>query len=188
MEAWKKVAANIGAGEVAPLDNEANGIIIPKEGVSPTGVTTLGRVMYVVLFLFLWGLMAFPIIYDVVTVTTHLIVTMTPHANNQDEILETTLHPEWYKENIYDMSLSKEDFAVVEWNAWTVWNIAQLLVSVPTFAFYIYIAIAVVIGGLEGFGTYDPKNSVLNQPYNMWIFFALNSIYFVISIFKFWGI
>jgi len=189
MEAWKNVPANIPDGDVAPLVDPAdNGIVVPKEGVSATGVTTLGRVMYVVLFLSMWGLMAFPIIFDIIAVTSHLVLTLTPQANNQDEILNSTLHPEFYRENIYDKSLSPEDFAAIEWNAWTIWNIVQLIISVPTFIFYIYIAVAVVIGGLEGFGDYDPKNSILNEPWNMWIFFALNSILFLTSILKFWGI
>jgi len=44
----------------------------------------------------MWGLMAFPIIYDIIVVAAHYVVTFTPHAQNQDEILHTTMHPEFY--------------------------------------------------------------------------------------------
>jgi len=72
------------------------------------------------------------------------------------------------------------------WSAWTIWNTAALLVSALTFAFYIYITIAIIIASVDGLGKYNSNTALLNEPYNMWIFFALNSIYLINSIVKFW--
>lgn len=106
--------------------------------------------------------MAFPIIYDIVVVSAHMIVTFTPKVNRQDEILNTTDHPEFYQEYVYRTDLGIEDFAEVEWNAWTVWNCAQLILSAAEFLFYVYIIIAVIIDGIEGFGKFNPTSSLLN--------------------------
>lgn len=35
-------------------------------------------------------------------------------------------------------------------------------------------------------GKYDSTTALLNESYNMWIFFAFNSVYFLTAIVKFW--
>lgn len=74
-----------------------------------------------------------------------------------------------------------------DWNAWTIWNTAMLCFSFLTFGFYTYILTAVIIAAVEDTeGKYDESTALLNESYNMWIFFALNSIYFLFAILKFW--
>lgn len=161
---------------------DANGDLTATPG---SGVTTWQRVLYIAIFVGMWALLAFPLIYDIVVVTSHYVVTFTPHAQNQDIILETTLHPDYYWNNVYNHNMMADELAEAEWNTWTIWNTAKLVVSGCVFGFYIYIFAAVIIGSIEGLGKYDSKTSLLNEPANMWIFFALNSIYLVSASCKF---
>ena len=66
--------------------------------------------------------MAFPIIFDIIAVTSHYVVIFTPHASNHNEILATTQHPQYYLDNIYDGSKRADSLSSGDWNAWTVWN------------------------------------------------------------------
>lgn len=119
-------------------------------------MTTLGRVAYIALFIGMWGFMAFPIIYDIIVVTSHYVVTFTPHSNNQDAILADTVHKKFYVKNVYDASRRNDSLDYGDWNAWTIWNTGQLLISAATFIFYIYIAIAIIVALVDDTsGTYD---------------------------------
>lgn len=54
--------------------------VFDAQGVAD-GVTTLGRVWLILLFIVMWAAMAFPIIYDIIAVTAHYVVTFTPKAS-----------------------------------------------------------------------------------------------------------
>jgi len=74
-----------------------------------------------------------------------------------------------------------------DFNAWTIWNSGMLIFSFATAAFYAYIIVAIIVAVMDDeSGTYNESTALLNESYNMWIFFALNSIYFVFALLKFW--
>lgn len=151
-------------------------------------MTTLGRVWYIALFFGMWAVMAYPVIYDIIIVTVHYVVTFTPKAYDHDAILSSTNHPTFYLENVYDRSKRQDSLSEANWNSWTIWNTGQLVISFATFVFYIYIIIAIIVAVLDDeSGTYNSSTSLLNESYNMWIFFALNSIYLVTAVIKCWA-
>ena len=113
---------------------------------------TTKRIFYIALFIGMWGFLAFPIIYDIVVVTAHFVTIFTPTPNPQDEVLKSTMHPEFYLENIYDPSITADMMAEPEWSAWTIWNCTNLLISAVHFGFEVYIIIAIIIEGVKGFG------------------------------------
>lgn len=157
---WSEDSAKNSEGHVTLADGSDTNF--QALGVA-TGVTTAGRVAYIFLFVGMWGCMAFPIIYDIIVVTSHYVVTFTPHANNQDAILADTVHKKFYVKNVYDASRRNDTLDYGDWNAWTVWNTGQLLISFATFVFYIYIAIAIIVALVEDeSGTYENSTALLN--------------------------
>jgi len=84
---WSRNLTNNPDGHVI-LEDGSDTIFTPQ-GVAD-GVTTLGRVWLILLFIGMWGLMVFPVIYDIIVVTAHYVVTFTPKAYDQDAILRST--------------------------------------------------------------------------------------------------
>jgi len=70
--------------------------------------------------------MAFPIIYDIIAVTAHYVVTFTPKASSQDNVLKSGAygHKDFYQLYEYDNSLRQDSLVDGDWNAWTIWNSA----------------------------------------------------------------
>lgn len=166
--AWSKSAENPDSHVTLPDGSDPEPIpdVDPttgetKPGVSD-GVTTAGRVAYIALFVAMWGCMSFPIIYDIVIVTIHYVTIFTPKASNFDAIMKNSIHGEWYLQNVHDSNRRQDSLTEGDWNAWTIWNTAQLVVSFCVFVFYIYISIAIIIAAVDGWGVYDNTTALLN--------------------------
>lgn len=136
----------------------------PKETKSASILdenTPLARGWYIAIFSGMWLLMAFPLIADVVIVAAHYSTTFTPSVPDVNAIMSTTQHKEFYMANVYKEDMAKGEAVTPEWNAWTVWNTAQLCLSILTFGFYAYIGVAIVIAVQDGYKKYDSATSLL---------------------------
>lgn len=61
------------------------------------------RGLLIALFVCMWALLMFPILYDVIVTTVHLVVTFTPKPNDRSmQEAYATLHYEYYMNNKYD--------------------------------------------------------------------------------------
>lgn len=87
-------------------------------------------------------------------------------------------------ENKFDPFAAQDEFKETEFSTWTIWNIVQLCISGVTFGFYVYILVAIIIGGIEGFGQFDPTTALLTEPWNLWIFLALNLLSLISTVAK----
>jgi len=129
--------------------------------------------------------MAFPVIFDVIVVAVMYVELFTPKVVNQNAIMATTVHPKYYQMNVYNGDIEGK-VAENEWNAWTIWNTANLVLSALLVGFYVYIIIAIIVAAVDDeSGLYSSTTALLNEDYNMYIFYALNTIYLLVSAAKF---
>lgn len=91
------------------------------------------------------------------------------------------IHWTYYLNNVFDPNSMFDEFKAVEINTWTIWKIVDVVVSAAVFVFYVYILIAIIIDGIDGIGTYNADTSLVNEPWNFWIFFVLNCIAWSLS-------